>query len=71
MSTTRWLTGAALLLILISIVMSLPGANPEKAATSLMLNGPLAAGLLSALSPVFMVALLRTWTAVMPVSLPG
>jgi putative ABC transport system permease protein len=71
MSTTRWLTGAALFLILISIVVSLPGAEPEKAATSLMLIGPLTAGLLSALSPVFMVALLRTWTAVVPLSLPG
>ncbi|GAA2972709.1 ABC transporter permease [Streptomyces enissocaesilis] len=71
MSTTRWLTGAALFLILVSIVVSLPGAEPEKAATSLMLIGPLTAGLLSALSPVFMVALLRRWTAVLPLPLPG
>jgi putative ABC transport system permease protein len=71
MSTMRWFTGAALLLILISIAVSLPGADPEKAATSLMLIGPLAAGLLSALSPLYMVSFLRTWTAVVPFSLPG
>lgn len=68
MSATRWLTGGAILFILCSIVISLPGTKPDKSVTALMLVGPLMAALWSALSPAFLVPLLRRWTAVIPPS---
>ncbi|MET8405465.1 hypothetical protein [Streptomyces sp900116325] len=68
MSPARWICAGALLLILSSVVFSLPGSVPDKAGTALILIGPLTAALLAALSPVFIAPLLRTWTAVVPPS---
>ncbi|MGW0877061.1 hypothetical protein ACWD3Z_42365 [Streptomyces sp. NPDC002740] len=71
MSKSRWLVGVALAITLGSIVFSLPGKTPDSAATSLMLVGPLTAGLFSALSPVFMAPLLRAWTGLVPRNAPS
>ncbi|WP_231408347.1 hypothetical protein [Streptomyces sp. MC1] len=71
MSTTRWFIGCALLLTLAGVVISLLGTKPDKAATALMLIGPLTAAFLSALSPAFMAPLLRGWAAVIPPSRAG
>ncbi|WP_030748673.1 FtsX-like permease family protein [Streptomyces sp. NRRL S-31] len=69
MSAARWITSSALVLVLFSVIIGLPGKDPDEAATPLMLIGPLSAAVLSALSPVFMAPLLRAWTAVVPASL--
>ncbi len=67
MTMARWITAVALVAILGSIIISLPGS--DQASTALMLVAPLTAALLSALSSAFIAPLLRGWTAVVPPSL--
>ncbi|MFI7143034.1 FtsX-like permease family protein [Streptomyces massasporeus] len=66
MNKTRWVTGAALAALLISVVAGLPDKEADQIASPLMLIGPLTAGLLAALGPLYLAALLRVWTAVVP-----
>lgn len=70
MGVGRWITGVACVLVTGSITASLPGTDPERLATPLMALAPLTAGALAAFGPLYLAALIRVWTALIPVGGP-
>ena len=66
MGAGRWIGATVLLLIIGSVVISLPGTPPDRLSTPLMLLAPLVAGLFAAVSPALFPVFLRAWTALIP-----
>ncbi|MEV7098030.1 FtsX-like permease family protein [Amycolatopsis sp. NPDC051045] len=68
MSRKRWVAAGAMVAVLVWLVSTLPGTDPGRMSAPLMLVGPLVAGIFTALGPLFMAALVRGWTALIPES---
>lgn len=68
MTAARWVAGVVVLLIVAAVVASLPGTSVDRLDVPLMLVGPLTAGALAALGPLYLARLLAGWSAVVPVT---
>ena len=66
MTVARGTAGAAVLLFIAAIVVSLPGTARDQVSVPLMLLAPLAAGALAAFAPLYLARLLAGWTALVP-----
>ncbi|GAA2899693.1 hypothetical protein Acy02nite_60910 [Actinoplanes cyaneus] len=66
MTGKRWITATIMVGLLAWIVSTLPGTAVERLAVPLMLIGPLVAGILATMGPLFMAPLVRAWTALVP-----